>query len=158
MASLLNAMKAPTEVQDRMNLLMGGLEKLDHFKEMALLAATMAARCMFGYEMPASFSVESNAKREPTALRVHFQPPTKLGEIHEVAIVKDPTYQWCLVYNHPEFGQRFRGVLTDDNFEKILSFVKHNHKYDTQQSTRSPHARRVRKRAIVDVAGQPHPG
>lgn len=122
--SLVNRIPAESEIQSQMDRIMQDIPKLDQFKEMATLAASMAARSMFGYGMPASFAVDSNADLEPTALRMQFRKLDNPGCAHEVAIVRDPFYKWQMVYNHPGLGERFRGGLSDEGFERLLSFVK----------------------------------
>ena len=126
--ALVNKTPEHTEIQARMHMLLDGIPQLDQFKGMASLAASMAARCIFAYEMPASFSVDSDSKMNPISLRVKFRHNDDPGDVHEVAIVRDAIYKWLMVYIHPEFGQRFKGVINDDNFERILTFVKHKHK------------------------------
>lgn len=128
MLALVNRLPECAEMRDRMHMLRDGIPKLDQFNEAAILAASMSARVMFGYDMPASFTVDSNAALEVMSLRVKFMHNDLPGYLHEVAIVKDEDHKWTMVYNHPECGSRFTGVPSDDNFDRILSFVKHTKK------------------------------
>lgn len=99
------------------------LPTLDRYREVAAVATSMAARCMFGFDMPASYHVEHNVKFEPMSIHLRFRKKSCTA-LHEIAIVPDPFKKWRMIYNHDELGQRFSGVISDDNLDRILNFVQ----------------------------------
>lgn len=99
------------------------LPVLDRYREVAAVATSMAARCMFGFGMPASYHVEHAADFEPMSIHLRFRKKN-CAVLHEIAIVRDPYKKWRMLYNHEEFGQRFSGVISDNNLDRVLTFVE----------------------------------
>lgn len=87
----------------------------------------MAARCMFGFGMPASFRVEHTDSLEPMSIHLRFRKKT-CTHVHEIEIVRDAYKKWRMIYNHEEFGARFSGDVSDDNLDRILTFVQQHTK------------------------------
>jgi hypothetical protein len=100
---------------------------IDRYREVAAVATSMAARCMFGFGMPASYHVEHNARFETMSIHLRFRKKSCVY-VHEIEIVRDPFKKWRMRYNHEEFGPRFSGDLNDDNLDRILSFVQEHTK------------------------------
>jgi hypothetical protein len=113
-----------SNIKRDMDLILSDSPTLDRFQTFSRLAASMAARCMFAYNLPVSYILDCDAKHEPFALRIEARAEKLPSTPHVVAIVKDEELKWKLRYEHPEFGSRFKGTLTDDNYERILQFIK----------------------------------
>jgi len=120
---------ADPEIQQHMRRLNDSLPKLDRFKALSTLAMSMTAHCMFGCELPASFVVHSNKDMEPFAMHIEIRklPSNNIlqpMETHSVVVDRDTSGKWCLRYVHPREGSRFKGHLTDVNYERILQHIK----------------------------------
>jgi hypothetical protein len=124
-ASKLIARKLPPPGMERMLEVVSNydLPFLDRFREMAAVVTSMTARCMFGFDMPASYHVEYNSKFEPMSIHLRFRKKS-CSVLHEISIVPDPYEKWRMIYNHEKFGPRFSGVVSDDNLDRILNFVQ----------------------------------
>lgn len=125
-SALLHWRPSMPELQRRLEFIVrDDIPTLDRFKEMSLMAASMAARCMFGYAMPASYTVECDTYLEPMAVHLRFRKNESLTDQHVISLIRvQDIYKWRMVYNHDELGNRFRGVINDENFERILNFIK----------------------------------
>lgn len=121
---LVGRIPVDTNIKRYMDLVLSDFPALDRFQTFSKLAASMAAKCMFSYDLPVSYVIHCNAKHEPFALRIEARAEKLPSAPHVIAVVEDEELKWKLRYEHPEFGGRFKGALTEDNYERILQFIK----------------------------------
>jgi hypothetical protein len=121
---LLGRVPVDSNIKRDMNFILDDSATLDRFQVFSRLAASMAARCMFSYDLPVSHTVDCDAKHAPFSIRIEARDKKLPSSPHVIAIVKDEELKWKLRYDHPKFGSRFKGALTDDNYERILQFIK----------------------------------
>ncbi len=111
------------------HLAVGRLERaevsLDVFREMASLAAVMAARCCYGHGLPVSYGVEVNVSCEPTHMYLDIRRSDgRCGEVHRISVRRVySTGRWLMQYLHPRLGKQFEGALSENNLERLLKHV-----------------------------------
>lgn len=128
-ASKLLSRQLPPPGVERLNNIDSNVDLpiIDRYREVAAVATSMAARCMFGFDMAASYHVEHNSTFEPMYIHLRFRKKSCTA-VHEIEISRDHNRKWRMIYNHEKFGPRFNGDLSDDNLDRILNFAKEHTK------------------------------